>query len=110
MTDYRESVRVADWLASRAPLPPAALAKRIADAVGDVTCSRAALPAALVDHALGLLRSIGSTRDSADDLLAADALITYAMEAAAKSCRDLDSIAADAALRISSIESPDGTG
>ena len=110
MTERGESVHVADWLASRVPLPPPTLSKRIADAVGDVRCSRAELPATLVDVALRLLKSIGNTRESADNLLAADALITYAMEAAVESCRDLDSIAADAALRISSIESSDDTG
>lgn len=100
MTEPRESVRVADWLALRVPAPPAALAALIVRSVGDVECERAMLPATLVDRALLLLKSIGSTRDSADDLLAADALITYAMEAAVENCTDFETIAANAASEI----------
>jgi hypothetical protein len=58
------------------------------------------LPGTLVDRALHLLKSIGSTRDSADDLLAADALITYAMEAAAETCSDVERTATMAANKI----------
>ena len=100
MAEPRESVRVVDWLSSRAPAPPAALAKRINETVGEATCPPEMLPATLVERALTLLKSINSDRESADDLLAADALITYAMEAAAESCADLDSIAARAAMDI----------
>ena len=100
MTELRESVRVADWLALRAPAPPPALAALIVRSVGDAECERAMLPAVLVDRALHLLKSIGSTRDSADDLLAADALITYAMEAAVESCSEVETIAANAASEI----------
>lgn len=105
-----ESIRLADWLASRTPLPPPALAARIAAAVGDASCTKAALPGTLVEQALGFLKLIGDARESADDLLAADALITYAMEAATENCRQLDAIAADAAKRIASTERPDPAG
>jgi hypothetical protein len=98
----RESVRVVDWLASRVPAPPHGLAIIITSQVGDVECERAKLPATLVEHGLRLLQSIGSTRDSADDLLAADALITYAMEAAIENCVDFESFAAQAAREIAS--------
>jgi hypothetical protein len=100
VSEARESVRVRDWLALRVPVPPSALAERIADSIGDVQCERATLPAMLVDRAVQLLRSIGSTRDSADDLLAADALITYAIEAAIENCADLEFFAALAAKEI----------
>lgn len=110
MSDTGESVRLADWLASRTPSPPPALAARIAASVGDASASRAALPGTLVEHALGFLKLIGDARESADDLLAADALITYAMEAATENCQQLDALAADAAKRIASIESSDQAG
>ncbi|MDQ2665267.1 MAG: hypothetical protein M3Z05_04585 [Gemmatimonadota bacterium] len=48
-----------------------------------------------------LLRPEGSTRDSALDLLAADALMTYAMEAAAENTATLDHRAAGSMTRIS---------
>jgi hypothetical protein len=44
---------------------------------------------------------VGNDRSSADDLLVADALITYAMEAAADDCEQLDAIASRIAYRIS---------
>jgi len=102
VTEARESVRVRDWLALRAPAPPPALAAIIAASVGDAECESARLPALLVEKALQLLQSIGSTRDSADNLLAADALITYAMEAAVENCADFDSVAAKAASDVAS--------
>ena len=110
MSDAGESVRLADWLAARTPPPPPALAARIAATVGDASCGRAALPGTLVEHALGFLKLIGDSRDSADDLLAADALITYAMEAATENCQHLDAIAADAAMRIASVKPSDQAG
>ena len=110
MSDAGESVRLADWPASRTPPPPPALAARITASVGDVTCSRAALPGKLVEHALHFLKSIGDARESADDLLTADALITYAMEATTENCQHLDALAADAAKRIASLEQSDGAG
>ena len=91
-----------DWLELRAPASPPALAALIADSVGDAQCEGASLPALLVEKALQLLQSIGSTRDSADNLLAADALITYAMEAAIENCSDFETIAAKAANDIAS--------
>jgi hypothetical protein len=83
---------------------------RIAAAVGGASCSKAALPGTLVEHALGFLKLIDNARDSADDLLVADALITYAMEAATENCQHLDTIAAGAAKRIASIEASDQAG
>ena len=110
MSDAGESVRLADWLASRTPPPPPELAARIKASVGDASCSRAALPGKLVEHSLHFLKSIGDARESADDLLTADALITYAMEAAAENCQHLDALAADAAKRIASLEQSDRAG
>ena len=63
-----------------------------------------------MQHALGFLTSISNARDSAADLLAADALITYAMEAATENCQHLDALAGDTAARIASIESSNEAG
>lgn len=72
------------WLAARNPTPPPALAAKMAEAVG----SREgvvpdALAAAAVVELHRVLASDGG-RDVALDLLAADALLTHACEAAAE--------------------------
>lgn len=76
------------WLASRTPEPPSALRARLDELLGDALdrpVSR--LPDEAVARAEALVRDMlaqGRTgRDAALDLLAADALVTYAFEAAA---------------------------
>jgi len=78
---------IAEWLATRTPAPPRALADRVRTALG---------PAGDEDHSLAadrcidaaervvaaLLREGRTGRESTADLLAADALVTYAFEAA----------------------------
>ncbi len=54
----------------------------------------------LLDRGISTLRSALSDRDGALDLLVADALITYSMEAAAEHCASLDETAAEAVERI----------
>jgi hypothetical protein len=106
---------VGDWLARREPEAPRALRARLelalggdlsADAreVGDV-CLRAA--ERLMSE---LLRGNCNTRESALELLTADALVTYAFEAASEVPSDLASRAADAMRRISALEAglPEG--
>lgn len=95
-------MRLSDWLDSRSPRPPAALSVRLGEIAGDSECKLLDLPALLIDKAERLLAGIGNDRSAATDLLAADALISYAMEAAADRGEDLESIAADAAARIAS--------
>ena len=75
------------WLDDRQPAPPAALRRRIAELVDQVaedpedpglTCLRAA------ERSLAILAGSGDAgRAAALDLLAVDALVTYAFEAAA---------------------------
>jgi hypothetical protein len=99
---------VGDWLALRTPPPPAALRTRIGEALGAAaamdaadttdTCLRAA--ERLVDQ---LLRGGCTSRESALDLLTADALVTYAFEAAGESPMDLTARAADAMRRMASL-------
>lgn len=97
------------WVAARAEQPPMALRARL-DAILDTT-DAAALSApvasALLREGESLLRTIlgsGSTqRDAALDLLTADALVTYAFEAAADTPASLDDQAAMAMRAIAGV-------
>ena len=109
MTNAGESIRARDWIAARAPAPPPALSNRLAEIVGEDVCeSSESLPDLLISRAEELLAHIGNDRSSATDLLAADALITYAMEAAAEYSLDVERIASEAALRLATIPSRGG--
>ena len=95
---------IAAWLRERTPAPPPRLTARIDDALGARRDAPVAeLPEACVAAAEELLRELlarsSAGRESALDLLAVDALVTYAFEAAAG---DPDSIQrrADAAARV----------
>ena len=96
---------LADWLATRTPRPPAALCARM-DAVLGNDLSQPAERAAALCLAAGerlsaeLLRNNFTTRESALDLLTADALVTYAFEAAANAPDGVAALAADAMRRI----------
>lgn len=85
-----------EWLASRAPAPPTQLADRLAQITGDDAFDSASSASLLLERGIQTLRSALSDRDGALDLLAADALITYAMEAAADQCASMDETAAEA--------------
>ncbi len=82
--------RTLDWLERRRPAPPAALFERMAEAVraaGAAVEGVPPIPAALGTAALDRLRAALQApegRAAALDLLAADALLTYACEAAAE--------------------------
>ena len=84
MNERRESIRLSDWLAARTPRPPHELSSALSRVVGEAMCIESEIPSALIERAKGLLAVVGTDRDAAVDLLAADALITYAMEAAAE--------------------------
>ena len=99
---------VGQWLARRTPRPPAALVRRVEDALGDSLAldAHVAADACLRSAELlvsALLRSNSTTRESALDLLTADALVTYAFEAAAESPVDLAPRAAQAMRRIAAL-------
>lgn len=72
-----------DWMRARRPAPPADLGERLGTVEG---LTGAALVDHLVDEALVALdrarAATGRVRESALDLLVADALLTYACEAA----------------------------
>lgn len=72
-----------EWLDARTPAPPPELRARMAEALQPAQ-TRAG---ALAEGALACLKAAldrGGERAAALDLLAADALLTYAMEAAAE--------------------------
>lgn len=93
---------VGEWLAAREPAPPTALLARMREAL-DREADRDAIDAheTLLGAGVTLLeRMLGAGdqgRGSALDLLAADALVTYAFEAAAEDATTL-APRADAAL------------
>ena len=84
----------------RKPEPPAQLAVRLAEIVGDEAFNGASSANVLLERGIQSLRSALSDRDGAIDLLAADALITYAMELAADDFATMEATAADAIQRI----------
>lgn len=99
---------VADWLRERDPAPPARLAARIEKAIG-ARGGEAAMNAAAVclDGCETLLADVAARpspgRETALDLLAADALATYALEAAAESPATLEARTHDAMKRLAAI-------
>jgi hypothetical protein len=101
-------VTVGEWLARRTPIPPPALRARIHAELGDALLLDAReMPDACLRAAErlleGLLRRGGTSRESAFDLLTADALVTYAFEAASESPADLVARASAAMVRIASL-------
>ncbi len=105
---------VGDWLAALQPAPPPALAERLKLALAHVAAQAVdRVPEACLDageHLMDELLATGSTtRGSALDLLAVDALVTYAFQAAADSPERLEARAARAMARIAALpgERPD---
>jgi hypothetical protein len=96
------------WLDARRPIPPAALRARIDAALGsdlhaDVDAAADTLLAAGERILRSLLVEDATSRESAIDLLAADALVTYAFEAASERAGDLSTRAATAMARIAAL-------
>ena len=99
---------LAAWLDARRPIPPAALRARIDAALGpDLLADAGDAAETLLTAGERLVRSLlvddATSRDSAIDLLAADALVTYAFEAASERPADLSSRAAAAMARIAAL-------
>jgi hypothetical protein len=95
------------WLETRTPPPPDALRERLAAVAESAVSASAPDPDALIRTAEGLLvallRSNASRRERALDLLAADALVTYAFEAAAEDASSLERLTTDAMRRLSAV-------
>ena len=104
---------VGEWVRTRVPAPPTDLAARILAVMGS-DANRPAAHASDVLLASGerlvseLLRNRNTMRDSALDLLTADALVTYAFEAAGETPGDVEARATAAMMTIASIH--DGSG
>jgi len=105
-------VTVGEWLRSRSPRPPAALSARL-DAVLVESLGESADRVPDVFLAVGerlvaeMLRNDSTSRDSALDLLTADALLTYAFEAAGGDVSTIDGRAAEAMTRIAALGDAD---
>ena len=102
---------IADWLDARSPAPPAQLLERLRAALGPTLArDAAAVPQVFVDAAVTLLdtllRAGCVARDRALDLLAVDALVTYAFEAASDDPESLEARAHEAMRRLANLASP----
>ena len=96
---------VGAWLASRTPPPPELLRIRVDIALGGAADDDVANTARVcLEAAEGVLQRLvgagGGERDEAADLLAADALVTYALEFAADIPDDFARDAAGAMARL----------
>ena len=90
-------IDIGEWLASRTPTPPPELAERLAHIARGRTCpDSTSLSQLLVSEAAMLLGQLCDDRSAAIDLLVADSLITYAVEAAADDCSQFEASAASA--------------
>jgi hypothetical protein len=101
-------VTLREWLATREPAQPPDLARRIAELaapfdVRDGDIAEQCLAAA--EAALPALLEAGDSesRGTALELLAIDALVTYAFEAAAPNAERVPALARQAMLRLSSL-------
>ena len=88
-------ISVAEWLNTRTPPAPANLVARMTIEISKLGLSEAAVtPKALADAGASILRSLDESgctdRANALDLLASDALFTYAFEAAAESKHEIE--------------------
>ena len=99
---------VGEWLGSRSPRPPAALSGRLqtvlADSLGAPAIGACDVFIAAAERLVAeLLRADNTSRHSALDLLTADALMTYAFEAAGGDVATIDDRASAAMTRIAAL-------
>jgi len=99
---------VRQWLAEREPAPPGALLRRVQEALGrdgerDAADAAEACLAAAERVAVTVLGDEEASRDYALDLLTADALVTYAFEAASAEPSELSARAARAMQTLASL-------
>ena len=98
---------LAQWLEEREPAPPSALASRLGAAVAPFDAQEAPGADAMLSAAEALLEELlrgGSLmRGAALDLLAVDALVTYAFEAASEQPETLEARASDCMGRIGAL-------
>lgn len=98
---------IADWLETRDPAPPPAIARRIRELVAGVASSPDELADAYLHAGERLLDQVlhrnCAARENALDLLVADALVTYAFEMASADSPTLERRAAGAMSRIAAL-------
>jgi len=103
-------VNLRDWLANREPSPPRVLRERVEElalAVPELPDDPAGSLLAAAESALArLARRPPEDRVTALDLLAVDALVTYAMECAARTPDELPAVSKRAMTRLSGARSP----
>jgi len=97
-----------EWLGQRTPPPPPALRRGVEQALGEslaleATSAADACLACAERLITALLRSDCTSRELALDLLTADALVTYAFEAAGESPAGLATRAAESMRRIAAL-------
>ena len=103
------------WLDARRPAPPPALRARLETALGSHLNEEGLDPAeTLLASAERLVRALldenATSRGTALDLLAADALVTYAFEALSEQPADLSHRAAGAMNRIAALAHGQASG
>jgi hypothetical protein len=101
-------VTVGGWLGARTVVAPPALAARVREALGehwsdDASATHAVCEAAAERVLASLLAARETGRETALDLLAADALVTYAFEHAAELPDGLEARASAVMLRIATL-------
>ena len=99
---------VDQWLALRMPEPPPRLRTRMREVLGTHVASDASVaPTVCLDAACELLRSLverpNAGREAALDLLTADALVTYACEAASGDLETLTAVARHSMQRLAAL-------
>lgn len=100
-----------EWLDSRVPPPPAALADALrAELAAGLDIPMSDAPAALLKAGERVLKRVlqaePQTPAIAPDLLLADALVTYAFEAVAESASSAEQFARDAMARLGAMGGP----
>ena len=98
-----------DWLRTREPAPPPALAARVQELTAAWLALEDGFATALVDAGVASLERVLSARpggrEVALDLLATDAIVTYAFEAAANTPKELDALGGSALTRLGGVAS-----
>ena len=103
---------ILEWLDARDPAPPPELAARVRERLGDAASLNAeSAHDACLEAGAALLADVlaagdGRSRDCALDLLTADALVTYAFEAACAEPKRLERRAVQGMARIAALGRP----
>ena len=99
---------VGEWLRTRSPQPPSALSARLEAVLGDALSELAeCIPDIFLSAGervvAELIRCNSTSRDSALDLLTADAFVTYAFEAGSDQTASIDARTGAAMTRIAAL-------